>query len=49
MLLCFRNGTAFMQTVDFCRAKSELPENFVVVFSDLWGSLRGHLGDAMYL
>src|ERR1700686_2489317 len=42
----FRNGTAGTQTIDFGRAKSELPENLVVVFSDLRGSLRGHLGDA---
>jgi len=25
---------------------SELPENLVVVFSNLWGALRRHLGDA---
>src|SRR5258708_10979440 len=49
MFLCFRNGTAFMQTIDFGRAKSELPENFHVVFSNLWGALRGHFGDAMHL
>src|SRR5712671_6710855 len=49
MFLCFRNGTAFMQTIDFSRAESELPENLLVVFSNLWGALRGHLGDAMHL
>jgi len=49
MFLCFRNGTAFMQTIDFRRAKSELPENFLVVFSNLWGALGGHFGDAMHL
>src|SRR6476620_827986 len=49
MFLCFRNGTAFMQTIDFGRAKSELPENFLVVFSNLRGALRGHFGDAMHL
>src|SRR5258705_10115660 len=49
MYLCFRNGTALMQTIDFGRAKSELPENLLVVFSNLWGSLRGHLGNAMHL
>src|SRR5277367_2919807 len=38
-----------MQTIDFGGAKSELPENLVVVFSNLWGALRGHLGDAMDL
>src|SRR6267378_3996047 len=49
MFLCFRNGTARTQTIDFGRAKSELPENFVVVFSNLRGALRGHLGDTMHL
>src|SRR6202048_2676711 len=49
MFLCFRNGTARTQTIDFGRAKSELPENLIVVFSNLWGALRGHLGDAMHL
>src|SRR5258707_1892517 len=49
MFLCFRNGTAFMQTIDFGRAKSKLPENFLVMFSNLWGALRGHFGDAMHL
>src|SRR5260370_40788459 len=49
MLLCFRNGTAGTQTIDFGRAKSELPENLVVVFSNLRGALRGHLGDTMHL
>src|ERR1700730_7446689 len=49
MFLCFRNGTAFMQNIDFGRAKSELPENFLVVFSNLRGALRGHFGDAVHL
>src|SRR6266568_3679314 len=49
MLLCFRNRTALMQAIDFCRTKSELLENFVVVFADLRGPPRGHLGDAMHL
>src|ERR1700732_895178 len=49
MFLCFRNGTARTQTIDFGRAESELPENLVVVFSNFWGALRGHLGDAMHL
>src|SRR5260370_15621726 len=49
MFLCFRNGPAFMQTIDFGRAKSELPENLLVVFSNLWGALRGDFGDAMHL
>src|SRR6202040_3618399 len=49
MLLCFRNGTARTQTIDFGRTESELPENFLVVFSNLWGALRGHFGDAMHL
>src|SRR6266849_6802764 len=49
MFLWLRNGTARTQTIDFSRAKSELPENLLVVFSDLWGALRGHLGDAMHL
>jgi len=49
LFLCFRNGTAFMQTVDFGRAESELLENLLVVFSNLWGALRGHFGDAMHL
>src|SRR6266436_7377265 len=49
MFLCFRNGTAGTQTIDFGRAKSELPENLVVVFSNLRGALRGHLGDTMHL
>ncbi len=49
MFLCLGNGTARSQTVDFGCAKSELPENFLVVFSNLWGALRGHFGDAMHL
>src|ERR1700682_1569827 len=49
MFLCLRNGTAFMQTIDFARAEAELPENLVVVFSNLRGALGGHLGDAMHL
>src|SRR5229473_5445001 len=49
MFLCFRNGTAGTQTIDFGRAKSQLPENLVVVFSNLRGALRGHLGDTMHL
>src|SRR6266849_8357309 len=49
MFLCFRNGTARTQTIDFGRAESQLPENLLVVFSNLRGSLRGHLGDAMHL
>ena len=49
MFLCFRNGTARMQTIDFGRAKSELPENLLVVLADLRGALRGHFGDAMHL
>src|SRR5216683_1817673 len=49
MFLCFRNGPAFMQTIDFGRAESELPENLLVVFSNFWGALRGHFGDAMHL
>src|SRR5258705_4323456 len=47
--LCFRNGTAGTQTIDFSRAKSQLPETLVVVFSNIRGALRGHLGDAMHL
>jgi hypothetical protein len=46
MFLCFRNRTARTQTIDFVRAESELPENLVVVFSNLRGALRGHLDDA---
>src|ERR1700744_724693 len=49
MFLGFRNRTAFMQAVDFACAKSELPENLLVVLSKLWGALRGDLGDAMHL
>src|SRR5712671_3133028 len=49
MFLCLWNGTAGTQTIDFGRAKSELPENLLVVFSNLRGALRGHLGDAMDL
>src|SRR3984893_18487435 len=49
MSLWFRNGAARTQTIDFGRAKSELQEHFLVVFSNLWGTLRGHLGDAMHL
>src|SRR5216684_373758 len=49
VFLCFRNGTARTQTIDFGRAKSELPENLLVVFSNLRGALRGHLGNAMHL
>src|SRR3981189_2758951 len=49
MFRCFRNGAARTQTIDFGRVESELPENLVVVFSNLWGSLRGYLGDAMHL
>ena len=49
MFLGFRNGTALMQTIDFGRAKSELLENLIVVFSNLWSALRGYLGDAKHL
>src|SRR5712675_1783661 len=49
MFLYFRNGAARAQTIDFGRAKSELPENLLVVFSNFRGALRGHLGDAMHL
>src|SRR6266508_3345216 len=49
MLLCFWNGTARAQAVDFGRAVAQLPENLLVVFSDLWGALRGYFGDAMHL
>jgi len=49
MFLCFRNGTAGTQTIDFGRAKSQLLENLVVVFSNLRGALRGHLGDTVHL
>src|SRR6266481_9594893 len=49
MFLHFRNRTARAQTIDFGRAESELPENLVVVFSNLRGALRGHLGDTMHL
>src|SRR5258708_33408053 len=49
MFLCFRNGTACTQTIDFGRAESELPENFLVVFSNPRGALGGHFGDAMDL
>ena len=48
MFLCFRNGTAFTQSIDFGRAKSQLPENLIVVFSNLWGAFRGNFGDAMH-
>src|ERR1700688_3935111 len=33
VFLCLRNGTARTQAVDFGRAKSELPENLLVVLS----------------
>src|SRR5258708_12941587 len=49
MFLCFPNRTTGTQTIDFGRAKSELPENFLVVFSNLWSALGGHFGDAMHL
>ena len=49
MYFCFRNRTTRTQTIDFGRAESELPENFLVVFSNLRGALGGHLGDAMDL
>src|SRR6266849_5116315 len=49
MFLCFRNSTACTQTIDFGRAKPELPENLLVVLSNLRGAFRGHLGDAMDL
>src|SRR4029077_2083402 len=49
MFLCFRNSTTRTQTIDFGRAESQLPENFLVVFANLWGALRGYLGDAMHL
>src|SRR6202165_1316029 len=48
MFLCLWNGTAGTQTIDFGRAKSQLPENLVVVFSNLRGTLRAHLGDTMH-
>src|SRR3954469_23121920 len=43
VFLCFRNGTARTQAIDFSRAESQLPKNLVVVFSDLRGALRGNL------
>src|SRR5216684_597258 len=49
MFLRFRNGAARTQTIDFGRTESELPKNLVVVFANLRGALRGHLGDAMHL
>jgi len=49
MFPCFRNGTARTQAIDFGCAESELPENFLIVFSNLWGAPRGHFGDAMHL
>src|SRR6185312_16929719 len=45
----FRNGTTRTQAIDFGRTESELPEHLVVVFANLRGALRRHLGDAMYL
>src|ERR1700742_2376884 len=47
--LYFWNRAACTQTIDLGRAKSELPEDLVVVLSNLRGALRGHLGDAMHL
>src|SRR6478672_10494838 len=49
MFLCLRNGTARTQTIDFGHAESQLPENFLVVFANLRGALRGYFGDAMDL
>src|ERR1700684_808874 len=49
VFLRLRNGTARVQTINLRRAKSELAENLLVVLSDLWRALRGHLGDAMHL
>src|SRR6476646_7808237 len=49
MFLSLRNGAACAQTIDFDRAKTELPENLLAVLSKLWGALRGYLGDAMHL
>src|SRR4051794_824437 len=49
MFLCFRNCTAFKQTLDFGRTESELPKNLVVMFSNLWGALGRHFGHSMYL
>src|SRR3954462_2912842 len=49
MFLSFRNGSARLQRIDFGCAKSELPENLLVVFSNLWSALRRLLDDSMHL
>src|ERR1700709_1982385 len=49
VLLCFRNGTARKQAIYFDGGESELQENLLVVFSNLWRALRGHFGDAVHL
>ena len=38
-LLCFRNGTARVQTVDLSRAESKLQQYLLVVFANLRGAL----------
>src|ERR1700747_3580053 len=45
----FGNGTACTQTADFGCAESELLQNLLVVFANLWGARVGHLGEAMQL
>src|SRR6202000_1143338 len=45
----FGNDAAFIQTIDFGYAESEVPENFVVVLSNVRGPPSGDLRDAMHL
>src|SRR5271169_4388165 len=47
--LCFRNGAALAQAVDFARAKAQLLENRLVVFSKCWGPLGRDFRNAMHI
>jgi len=49
MLLCFRNGAACIQAIDFGCIKSQLTENLLVVLSNLWGARGSYLGNTMHL
>src|SRR5271168_1406834 len=47
--LCFRNGAALAQAGDFARAKAQLLENRLVVFSKCWGPLGRDFRNAVHI
>src|SRR5271154_2826588 len=47
--LCFRNGAALAQAVDFARAKAQFLENRLVVFSKSWGPLGRDFRNAVHI